>query len=137
VDVLATYRDPDGRVETTQLILQNALILAVNIGQTEPTTPEGAKTSMTLAVAPEDTERLTAAAVAGQVRVSLRSPGDTTVINTPGVTVRDIQFGRQEDMIGSSPVKTSGTSPSSTASDKGKPWEITIIRGTEVKKEMM
>ncbi len=90
VDILATYRDPTAKEETTQMILQNVPVLAVNRGQTDPATAEGAKTSMTLAVAPEETERLTAADRAGVLRVSLRSPTDTTVIKSPGVTVKDI-----------------------------------------------
>ncbi|MEI8314694.1 MAG: Flp pilus assembly protein CpaB [Verrucomicrobiota bacterium] len=141
VDVLATYRDPDARMETTQMILQNAPVLAVNIGQMETTAAEGAKTSMTLAVAPEDTERLTAAAVAGQLRVSLRSPADTTLINTPGVTVKDISMGKirmDDDLPAAAPVKID-VSPAVTPlappiAAMEKLHEITIIRGTEVRK---
>jgi len=141
VDVLATYRDPEGKVETTQMILQHAPVLAVNIGETDPSTPAGARTSMTLAVAPEDTERLTAAAVAGQLRVSLRAPTDTTVIRTAGVTVRDIPFGRmrgEDDVPGPAAVKVAAVpagAPPSPPAEQGLPKlrEITIIRGTEVR----
>lgn len=132
VDVLGTYRDPDGKVEITQMILQDAPVLAVNIGQTDSSTPEGAKTSMTLAVAPEDTERLTAAAVAGQLRVSLRSPADTEVIRTAGVTVREIPVGR---MRGEAEVHAPvpAVAPPAPPVQEYRPRlrEITIIRGTE------
>jgi pilus assembly protein CpaB len=132
VDVLGTYRDPDGKIEITQMILQNAPVLAVNVGQTESSTPEGAKTSMTLAVAPEDTERLTAAAVAGQLRVSLRSPADTEVIRTAGVTVREIPVGR---MRGEAEVHAPvpAVAPQAPPVQEYRPRlrEITIIRGTE------
>ncbi|MGD0652156.1 MAG: Flp pilus assembly protein CpaB [Verrucomicrobiia bacterium] len=132
VDVLGTYRDPDGKIEITQMILQNAPVLAVNVGQTESSTPEGAKTSMTLAVAPEDTERLTAAAVAGQLRVSLRSPADTEVIRTAGVTVREIPVGR---MRGEAEVHAPvpAVAPPAPPVQEYRPRlrEITIIRGTE------
>ena len=140
VDVLATYRDPEGRIETTQMILQNVPVLAVNIGQTNPETHEGAKTSMTLAVAPEDTERLTAAAIAGQLRVSLRSPTDTLLISTPGVTVRDIPFGRMRgagEPPAVTPVKTAAVPVvAPPGQDLEQPREITIIRGTEQRKEV-
>lgn len=141
VDVLATYRDPDGKIETTQMILQHAPVLAVNIGETDPATPAGAKTSMTLAVAPEDTERLTAAAAAGQLRMSLRSPTDTAVISTPGVTVRDIQVGKirgQEEASAPAAVKIA-TGPSVAAPSAPvervapKQREVTIFRGTEAR----
>ena len=142
VDVLATYRDPDGKIETTQMILQHAPVLAVNIGETDPSTPAGAKTSMTLAVAPEDTERLTAAAVAGQLRVALRSPADVEVIRTPGITVRDIPLGRlrNEDetpaavKVAAAPVVGPPVQP--VERDLPKLREITIIRGTEARSAM-
>lgn len=134
VDILATYRDPDGRIETTQMILQNAPVLAVNIGQTESTTPEGAKTSMTLAVAPEDTERLTAASVAGVLRVSLRAPNDTAMISTSGVTVKDIPVGRMR-VHQEVPVVAPAVAPPPPPVEREveKPREITIIRGTEAR----
>ena len=135
VDVLATYRDPDGKVETTQMILQHAPVLAVNIGETDPATPAGAKTSMTLAVDPEDTERLTAAAVAGQLRMSLRSPTDTAVIKTAGITVRDIQSGKVVDAgLAPAPVKTATVADVAPAPvERVKPREITIFRGIEAR----
>lgn len=132
VDVLGTYRDPDGKVEITQMILQDAPVLAVNIGQTDSSTPEGAKTSMTLAVAPEDTERLTAAAVAGQLRVSLRSPADTEVIRTAGVTVREIPVGRmRSEAEVHAPVPAVAPPAPPVQEYRPRLREITIIRGTE------
>ena len=135
VDVLATYRDPDGKIETTQMILQHAPVLAVNIGEMDPATPAGAKTSMTLAVDPTDTERLTAAAVAGQLRISLRSPTDSAVIKTTGITVRDISNGKVAD-AGPAPVevKTTAVADAAPPVEKApKPREITIFRGTEAR----
>jgi pilus assembly protein CpaB len=133
VDVLATYRDPEGKEETTQMILQNTPVLAVNVGQIDPATPEGAKTSMTLAVAPEDSERLTAASQAGVLRVSLRSPNDKDIVHTPGITVRDItvdRWRREEP-----PVKEEKNSNVVLKVERPieKPNEITIIRGTDVR----
>jgi pilus assembly protein CpaB len=90
VDVLATYRDPIAEIETTQMLLQNVLVLAVNQGQTDPTTAQGAKTSMTLAVAPGETERLAAIDRSGALRVTLRSPNDPTIVQSPGVTLKEI-----------------------------------------------
>src|SRR5438045_1871858 len=56
VDILATYSDPVAHQETTQMILQNVLVLAVNEGVTDQQIKQGAKSSMTLAVKPEEAE---------------------------------------------------------------------------------
>jgi len=144
VDIIATYRDPVGNEETTQMILQNVPVLAVNQGQTDPTTAQGAKTSMTLAVAPEDTERITAADRAGTLRISLRSPHDTTVYTSSGVTVKDFFGGKVRVAIPplpttetEDPFKTPAmpviitTTNIATTSEKHR--EIIIYRGTEAK----
>ncbi len=89
VDVLATYQDPRTHQELTKMILQNVLVLAVNRGQTDPSGKEGANSSMTLAVQPEQTELVAAADRAGALRVSLRPVHDSTVVSSGGVTARD------------------------------------------------
>lgn len=90
VDILATYHDPVTRQETTQMILQNVTVLAVNQGDTEGK-GEGAKSSMTLVVSPEEAELLTAADRSGVLRVSLRALQDDKIVPSSGVTVRDIK----------------------------------------------
>ncbi len=89
VDILATYTDPVAHQETTQMILQNVLVLAVNEGVTDQQIKQGAKSSMTLAVKPEEAELLTAADRAGALRVALRGLNEPTVIATKGVGTRD------------------------------------------------
>src|SRR5664280_2520054 len=54
VDILATYTHPTTRQLTTQMVLQNVLVLAVNKGDTDAQGKTGANTSMTLAVKPEE-----------------------------------------------------------------------------------
>lgn len=136
VDVLATYRDPFGKEETTMMLLQNVLVIAVNQGQTDPTKVDGAKTSMTLVVGPEETERLTAADRAGILRVALRSPKDTTVINSTGVTMKDISFGKAQD-IPSAPVPSVApvvpVAPVTRQREVEKEREIIIYHGTEAR----
>jgi pilus assembly protein CpaB len=89
VDILATYSDPNTHQDTTQMILQNVLVLAVNQGETESQGKTGAKSSMTLAVKPEDAELLMAADRAGALREMLRRPSDKDVVADVPVTVRD------------------------------------------------
>ena len=90
VDILATYSEPNTHQETTQMILQNVLVLAVNKGDTETQGKGGANSSMTLAVKPEEAELLTAADRGGALRVMLRSPSDKTIVSSPGVTAHDL-----------------------------------------------
>ena len=94
VDILATYPDPRTRQELTKMLLQNVLVLAVNKGQTDANGKEGANSSMTLAVQPEQTELITAADRAGALRVSLRPFNDQHIIPSPGVTTKDFYGGR-------------------------------------------
>lgn len=90
VDVLATYSDPVAHQETTQMILQNVLVLAINKGETDAQGKGGgANSSMTLAVKPEEAELLTAADRAGALRVALRGPNEKAVIASQGVGTRD------------------------------------------------
>jgi len=93
VDILATYLDPNSRQETTQMILQNVLILAVNKGETDASGTQGASSSMTLAVSPEDAELLTAADRAGVLRVALRGVEDDAVVQSPGTRTSEILKG--------------------------------------------
>jgi pilus assembly protein CpaB len=147
VDILATYRDPSANEETTQMILQNVPVLAVNQGQTDPVTSSGAKTSMTLAVAPEDTERIAAADRAGVLRIALRAPRDVSLHKGAGVTLKDFAFGKTRAYVPAAETKESSEVPSpfktavtpvtitttniSTAVEK--PHEIVVYRGTEAK----
>jgi pilus assembly protein CpaB len=89
VDILATYSDPRTRQELTKMLLQNVMVLAVNKGQTDQNGKEGANSSMTLAVKPEQTELVAAADRAGALRVSLRGVNDQVVVPTEGVSPRD------------------------------------------------
>ena len=95
VDILATYTHPISRQETTQMILQNVLVLAVNRGETDPQGKGGgANSSMTLAVKPEEAELLTAADRAGALRVALRGVGEKAIIPSTGIEARDFPGSR-------------------------------------------
>lgn len=104
VDILATYTHPTTRQETTQMILQNVLVLAVNRGETDAQSKSGgANSSMTLAVKPEEAELLTAADRAGALRVALRPVQDKTIIPSIGVEARDFQGRRTFEMSAQPP----------------------------------
>ena len=130
VDVFATYHDPRTRQELTKMILQNVEVLWVNKGQTDANGKEGANSSMTLAVTPEQGELLAAADRAGALRIQLRGVSDVRIIPSPGVTTRDFGGGRviEETTPSSSEQKT----PVSIVLQGSAPRtrnEITVYRG--------
>jgi pilus assembly protein CpaB len=138
VDILATYQDPVKKQEFTKIILQNIEVLAVNKANMDSATKEGATTSMTLAVLPEQTESLAAASKIGAVRVSLRSKDDTKIIETTGVTAVDIGGGRLVLQEVQAPVSTNApgepkkTVVNITLPPRTQPsTTITVIRGPQ------
>ncbi len=130
IDILATYSDPVAHQETTQMILQNVLVLAVNQGETDQQGKSGAKSSMTLAVKPEEAELLTAADRAGALRVAMRGVGEKAVITTQGVGTKDF--------LGSNPLKFATTPPDPyratpiiISPPRNQRPEVMIIRGVQ------
>jgi pilus assembly protein CpaB len=115
VDILATYHDTNMRQDTTRMLLQDVPVLWVNQGETDSSSSAGAKSSITLAVSPENGELLTAADRAGVLRVMLRPVLDKVVAAGSGVRATDIQGNAP---VAPTPPKTSGGG-------------TTIIRGTE------
>jgi pilus assembly protein CpaB len=128
VDILATYSDPATHQETTRPVLQNVLVLFVNQAETNPQGPTGAKSSMTLAVKPEDAELLVAADRAGALRVMLRAPTDKRIVDSQGVTVRDFQGSKTFEKDTSTPASQSTTVQIISPTRHGS--EIQIYRGT-------
>jgi pilus assembly protein CpaB len=118
VDILVTYHDPNARQDNTKLVLQDVPVLWVNQGETDRSSSAGAKSSITLAVSPEDGELLTAAERVGVLRVMLRSAQDKAVVTSSGVRATDIQGGAAVIETPPTPPKAAGAG-------------ITIIRGTE------
>jgi len=128
VDVLATYTDPVAKQETTQMILQNVPVLMVNQGDTETQGQGGAKSSMTLAVSPEEAELLTAADRAGVLRVSLRPVEDSTIVASPGTRTSDLRVGKLSDQ----PATDQRSIPQFAPPPRDqRRTEIKIIRGTQ------
>jgi len=131
VDVLATYSEPNTHQETTRVVLQNVLVLAVNQGETASQGPTGAKTSMTLAVKPEEAELLMAADRAGVMRVMLRSPSDKTIVDSQGITVRDFQGSKTFEVAPKTPDDQRATPVSIIPPSNRHGSEIMIYRGSQ------
>jgi len=131
VDILATYSEPNTHQETTQVILQNVLVLAVNKGETETQGKAGANSSMTLAVKPEEAELLTAADRAGALRVMLRSPSDKTVVSSPGVTTHDLSGTKTFEFATRPPDAQKATPIIINSQSNRQRSEIMIYRGAQ------
>jgi pilus assembly protein CpaB len=129
VDILATYSEPNTHQETTRAVLQNVLVLAVNQAETTSQGPTGAKSSMTLAVKPEEAELLMAADRAGVLRVMLRAPSDKKIFDSAGITVRDIGGAKTFEVATHSP--DAAATPVIISPSNRQRSEITIVRGTQ------
>jgi pilus assembly protein CpaB len=136
IDILARYQDVRTRRELTKMILQNVLVLAVNRGVTEAGGKEGASSSMTLAVKPEQTELIAAADGAGALRFVLRPVNAKEVISSAGVGAGDLDSSRAIEEPTPPPTAATGTEATMTRviipvpSQQRRP-DMVIIRGFE------
>jgi pilus assembly protein CpaB len=98
VDVLWTYRTTNSHVGALT-ILQNQLVLAVDT--TAARNPESPQTilgaTVTLAVKPEDAQKLSLAAVNGELKLSLRHVSDDKQLQLPGTNPEDLARGSGSD----------------------------------------
>ncbi|MDP4092183.1 MAG: Flp pilus assembly protein CpaB [Bacillota bacterium] len=103
VDVLASFDkeevDSNGNKitypRTTKIIIQNVQVLAMSQDQliTDEKLKEPPKT-VTLAVSPEDSVKLTYATEYGVVRLALRSVGDDNKVDSPEIIRNDLVSGK-------------------------------------------
>lgn len=110
VDVICTLRGTD---QSSKLILQNMLVMAVDqadVRNSEQKTILGQ--TVTLATSQEEAMRLALAGSLGELRLTLRTPGDTDLINTLSVRASDldkpIRAGKIEDPVDPSPSSAKG-----------------------------
>jgi len=128
VDILATFVDPINRQETTKTVLQMIKVLAVNRGNTDPNSKEGANSSMTLLVTPEQAEQLIAFDRQGTLRVALRPVQDDKTIDSAGVTLRDLRRAAIEPP----PAPPTGTqTPVIISVPRERPDVIKVYRATQ------
>jgi pilus assembly protein CpaB len=93
VDVLVTMAGGSGGDRKSRIVLQDVTILAadqtVEMKDNKPVT----MTTVTMALSPEETERLTLAQSEGKVALALRNVQDTAQISTPGITAAQLMGG--------------------------------------------
>lgn len=117
VDVLVTMARQTGQSRESRIVLQDVMVLAsdqaVEMKDNKPVT----MTTVTMAVSPQEAERLALAQNEGKVTLALRNLQDSAQISTPGVTTAQL--------LGSpAPAPTAAKPrakvPASTAPSKGK-----------------
>ena len=121
VDVLVTYRPPQGNESITSTVLQNAQVLAVG-HQVQPD-PSGKPTTvdvMTILANPHDSEKVVLASTQGTIHFVLRNGSDTAEI--PNVPVQLTQLGAPAP--NTPPVRKTGV-----AVPKKKPYVVETIEG--------
>jgi pilus assembly protein CpaB len=80
VDIICTIRRGDD--PTSLILLQNMLVMAIDTTfQRQENTATALGQTCTLAATPEECERLSLAAQLGELRLTLRSPEDTKLVN--------------------------------------------------------
>ena len=123
VDVLVTYRPPDGNDFITSTVLQNAQVLAVG-HQIQPD-PSGKPTSvdvLTILANPQDAEKVVLASTQGTIHFVLRNGGDQ--VSVPNVPVQLTQLGP--------PAKTPApTRKNNAIIKKDKPYVVETIEGNK------
>lgn len=109
VDVLVTMSPGAGAPKVARIVLQDILVLAadqtVEMKDNKPVT----MTTVTMAISPEETERLALAQHEGKVTLALRNLKDEKVVSTTGVTT--------SQLLGS-PASGSNASGASKGGDK-------------------
>jgi pilus assembly protein CpaB len=100
VDILVTLKgdDEQGLAPETITMLQAVPVLAVNsrVGQTN-VTAENYRPSITVAVTPEQAEKLTHAVAQGEVTLTLRNDIDVTHVETHGAEVKALLGGETDE----------------------------------------
>jgi pilus assembly protein CpaB len=91
VDVLVTIKETDSEKQVAKLFMSNMLVLSVGTEvQRDATGKPINATTVTLAVTPEESERLAIAMNTGSIQLVLRGYGDPDSVRTKGATSGDV-----------------------------------------------
>ncbi len=92
VDVIATVTPPGntGADKISKIVLQNKKVLSVAQNVEQKGDKAQVVRSITLELAPEETEKVSVAALEGTITLSLRGVGDDATVQTRGSTRRDL-----------------------------------------------
>lgn len=130
VDVLVTLGADGSRKAETVTLLQAMTVLAVNsrMGGGQQVATDRAAPSVTLAVTPEEAEKLTHASVEGNVVLTLRNDIDVTQVETHGARATSLLGGTTEE-------KRIEIKEWKQRSSAGRDGSLLIIKGGSTTKE--
>lgn len=121
VDVLVTYRPPQGSDAITSTVMQNAQVVAV--GHEIQPDPAGKPTTvnvMTILANPQDAEKVVLASTQGTIHFVLRNGSDH--VQTSNVPVQLTQ-------LGASTMSNTSVQKSGSVSPKRKPYVVETVMG--------
>lgn len=128
VDVVVSIAERQGSAERTgKVILQNIPVLAAGQSVEMRGNKPVPVTTVTLALTPEQAERLALAQTEGRLMLATRKLGDNRVIQTPGTNV--------QKLLGASPVpsrKQSTSSPVAPPENPPAPYTVSVFRGNQM-----
>lgn len=145
VDILATF---DTERPTTITVLENVMVLAISQNMEADTNPQGRlSTSVTLALNPQQVERLTLAEEQGSLRLALRPPEASNLASRQGTDVDSLHplaFARSRQSASAAqetPVQPTEDErrpapteepPSAPAVEPDDRWVVEVIRGSHM-----
>jgi pilus assembly protein CpaB len=130
VDVLATGSDTTGSGRQTTTVLENVLVLAVgkNLDQNAP--EAAAAPVITLAVSPDDAQKLALVSQEGRIQLSLRNPLDTKKGDIGATRSSSLYPGEKPAVTDSKP-KAHKMPVKATAPVPPAQYQVEMIRGSK------
>ncbi len=137
VDVIAVLAI--GGLPVSRLVLQNVEVLAV--AQDPARRPDGERkarvsSSVTLAVTPEEAEKLVLATERGKIRLALRSQGETSLVRTQGYSPESLGGPRSGGAAAAAParLRPAPPPPRPVRKPRARPAPVEIIKGNKVER---
>jgi pilus assembly protein CpaB len=131
VDVVVSIADSRGSGErTAKVILQNVPVLAAGQSVEMRGNKPVPVTTVTLALTPEQVERLALAQTEGRLMLATRNLGDERIIQTPGTNVKKLL-----DQVPAPPSKEAATPRVARPKNQSPSYTVTVFRGTKMTEE--
>jgi pilus assembly protein CpaB len=131
VDVVVSIADNRGSGErTAKVILQNVLVLAAGQSVEMRGNKPVPVTTVTLALTPEQVERLALAQTEGRLMLATRNLGDERIMQTPGTNVRKLL-----DHVPAPSPKAAASARVARPKNQSPSYTVTVFRGTKMTEE--
>ena len=128
VDVIVSIADRQGSAERIgKVILQNVPVLAAGQSVEMRGNKPVPVTTVTLALTPEQAERLAVAQTEGRLMLATRNLGDNRVVETPGTNV--------QKLLGTSPApsrKQPTSTPVARSENPPPPYTVSVFHGNQM-----